>query len=251
MTCFCLRFASAVLVPLVIMTGGCGPRVVPETDHVIKAPGITITPSQFSDELNLKLTAYPFALREDPAGYNEAVLELASMLSEEAVMLAAARESNLRVTPAELATAEAAIKDDYPEDSFEQMLLENAISYPVWKARLEKDLLVQKVVQVHLVNAQVITPQDVVNFYGRYTSNIEETGHQTVPKETSGSGGDKTAHLPVSPGLDEAELVRQLRLEKSQTAYDRWIETLTSKYPVQVNKGALARFLMDTSIKKE
>lgn len=217
------QFGLMACLFLWIGVSGCSENQAPKPKaFVIKSGSVLISTAEFSQELELKLTAYPFDLKNDAEAYNAMVLDLVSSLSDELVFLAAAKDKGMVVSPLELEAAEARFRADFPEDSFEQMLLENAISYEVWKKRVLKDLVIQKLVNSELIQAQEITPDDVVAFYKKYEAM-----------------GKKTADM------DEAGLVRQLRLEKSQMSYEKWMDGLTERYPVEINKKAVAAFFVD------
>lgn len=80
--------------------------------------------------------------------------------------------------------------------------------------------MIEKFVRAELVDAQEITPEDLMAFYRDY----------------------EAARSSDQP-LDEKDLVRQLRMEKSQDAYEGWIAALKNRYPVEIDKKAVAAFL--------
>lgn len=204
---------------LLLATFGCTePPDTSAPDYLIKTGSITLLPVEFAEELDLKLSAYPYDYNKNPMKYNRLVFDLVSILSEESVLLAAAHDSNILVSDSELAAKESFYREDYPEDSFEQMLLENAISYPYWKTNLKNNLVIDKFIQQELKDKVEILPEDVVSFYNRHR--LQEA---------------------VS---DEKKLVSHLRNEKSQEYYDQWIMELKKQYPIDINKTALARFLI-------
>lgn len=219
---------SLTLLAFWVLAAACSqPKEPVPKPYVIRTGEMVISSDAFSDELDLKIIAYPFELKHDPQAYNAMVLDLVAVLSDELVLMAEAAERDIDISPAELDAAEQKFKEDYPEESFEQMLLENAISYPVWKNRLKKDMVISKLLEQELIGAQEITSEDVIAFYDRYA----RTGNQGNPKD-----------------LDEAGLVAQLRMEKSQASYETWMAGLKAKFPVEMNKKAIAAFLLDTSI---
>lgn len=212
-----------------VFLGASGCSDAPEkgvSQYVIKAGSIMISSEEFTEELDLKLAAYPYDFKKNTIDYNQMVFDLVSIFSDECVLLSAAIDAGIQISDAELVEAEAFVREDYPEDSFDKMLLENAISYPYWKKRLNKNLIMDKFIQQALRDKIEILPEDVVSFYNRHVSQESE-------KEPSGV---------VS---DENKLVLQLRLEKSQESYDGWITELKKQYPVEINKKALTLFLID------
>ncbi len=217
-----------VLANALLCISGCTEQQeIDSRTAVITAGTITIDLAAFSRELETKLSSYPYDIKENPEDYNAMVLDLVSDLADEAVLLAAAAAQDIEVSPEELDAAVAEFKKDYPEDSFDKMLLERAILYPVWKKSLKKDMVIQKLIGRDLVDVQEIHPQDMIAFYGSLA-------------------GEYNAQDNTSPGdMDEKELVQQLRLEKSRKAFETWMLGLKQKYPVQINQYSVTAFLIN------
>ncbi len=210
---------------LVFGAGGCtnAPETV-EPEYIIKNGSYVVLPGEFAKELDLKLAAYPYDFNKRQDEYNQLIFDLASILSEESVLLAAAHDLGIQATDEELASAEAFHREDYPEDSFQQMLLENAISYSHWKKNLKKNLIINKFIQQELKDKIEISSEDVISFYKR--------------------------HINQEIVADENKLVSHLRSEKSQESYDEWIIALKKRYPVDIDKNALTKFLIATQKNK-
>jgi hypothetical protein len=217
--CFFLLFGLFFL-----SVAGCTDESgTPMPEFVIKVGSNMVLSGEFAEKLDLKLAAYPYDLKENPAEYNQMILDLVFVLSEENVLLAGAGEIGIVVTDSERAAAEAFYREDYPDESFDQMLLENAISYQSWKRMLKNDLMIEKFIQLELKDKIEITSDDVVSFYARHK------GQESL--------------------VDEKQLISQLRLEKSEQSYGEWIRGLKNRYPVEINQKALTVFLID--LKKE
>jgi rubrerythrin len=164
------------------------------------------------------------------------VIHLATMLSEEMVLLSAAADKGISVTDQETQSAEDEFKTDYPGDSFEQILLKNAISYSFWKKRFEKNMIMEKLIDQDLKKKIELTSQDIVAFYQK---NLAHT-----------QGPDKTA-VVLKKIEDEQELVARLRTQKTQELYSEWISALEKEYPVEINKEKMKTFLIDIEKSKE
>jgi len=204
-----------------LAAGGCkNTQETPEPEYVIKAGSNIVSPLEFAEARDLKLAAYPYTLKKNPEEYNQMIFDLVSVLSEESILLAAAFDAKIQVTRKELDTAISLHRKDYPEDSFEQMLLENAISYVCWEKSLKKNLIIDKFIQQELKDKIEILPGDVVSFYNRHINQVIVS--------------------------DEKKLLAHLRMEKSQESYDGWIMALKKRYPVDINKVALTKFLIKT-----
>lgn len=209
------------------LTGCTTPEQIDPESAVITAGAITITRADFTQELEMKLISYSYTIKDRPDEYNSMVLDLVSDLSDEAVLLAAADAKGIEVSSEELDAAVAEFKKDYPEDSFDKMLLDRAILFTVWKKSLKKDMVIQKLIRRELVAAQEINPRDMIAFHGRLAD----------------EAGDKDN--AASNAMNEQDLVKQLRLEKSQDAFEKWMQGLKSQYPVQINQPGVRAFLVN------
>lgn len=210
---------------------GCGePKPAPE-EYLIKTAQLTISSEEFFEELDLKKAAYPYNIKTNPAEYNEMVIHLVKALSEEIILLSVAAEKGVTVSDQEVEIAEKEMKKDYPGESFDQMLLKNAISYDFWKKRFKKNMIMDKLIELELENKIEITSQDIIDFY------------KTIKKEAATKPGDVTSALTLIE--NENELVSRLRMKKTQESYGEWIQELWKTYPVEIDKEKLKTFLID------
>lgn len=223
-------FFILLLVPLVVSSCSDTPSPAPDT-YIIKTSVITINENEFAEELELKKAAYPYSIKDDPFTYNQLVLSLVKMLTEEAVLLTAAANLGVDVSDAQLDQAVAEFKEDYPDDSFEQILLENAISYPLWLHRFKKHMIMDKLIDQELRQKIEITSEDIVRFYETFQNELND-----------GTEGGKQSVLNRID--DEKELVSRLRMQKTQDRYESWIQDLAKLYPIQINNDRLKPFLI-------
>ena len=190
-------------------------------DYILKSGSLVISGAEFSEELELKRAAYSYGIQSDPEAYNTLIIDLVSQLSEELVLRCAARDKEIVVSGQEIQAAEDAFRADYPDDSFDAMLLENAISYDFWKRRLGVRLLMDRLIQLELRDRIEITSPDILSYYTLNKDKFESMG-------------------------DEAALVANLRMEKAEAAYPEWIKTLKETYPVSINRVKIEHYLKIT-----
>ncbi|WP_321491945.1 SurA N-terminal domain-containing protein [uncultured Desulfobacter sp.] len=224
--------AAGIAISIFLGSGCTDQKKVELKGVIIKAGTVEISRADFARELEVKWANYPYDIKDRADEYNAMVMDLVSDLSDEAVMLAAAAAKGIDVDAKELDLALADFKKDYPEDSFEQMLLERAISYPAWKKRLKKDLVIRKLILQDLVASQEIHPDDMIAFYDRVTGQ-------------GGGQGNNNNDDSNSEIMDENNLVFRLRMEKSQEIFGEWMQKLQDIYPVYIDKLVLSSFLMD------
>jgi hypothetical protein len=220
-----------VVAALAAAIGCSDPKPEADPVFILKTQVMGLTRDDFSDELDLKRAAYPYNFHEYPAEYNEMVMQLTQMLSEELVLLSAAADKGIVVSSEAVKAAETEFRRDYPEDSFEQMLLENAISYMFWKKRFTNNMIMEKLIDQELKARIEIKPQDIVEFYKTYDRSAGLTADEPTGNE------EKVNY--------EQELVKQLRMQKTQQAYDSWLKELSENYPVEINNRELKTFLID------
>ncbi len=187
--------------------------------NLLQSQDIVITTSEFIEELELRKASYAYNIKDYPSEYNNIVLQVVKDLSEEIVLLHVAREKGIIISEQDFKKAEAVFLKDYPDDSFENMLLKNAIEYSFWKKRFIKRLIIDRLIQQELREKIVISTEDVIQFYNKYK------------KEGK-------------PALSEDDLIVQLREQKTEEKYSTWIDEAIVKYPVDINKEELKKFLI-------
>ena len=173
----------------------------------------------FNNAFEIAKIAYEDNIKEQPEDLKKAQIRLLNELTVEMILLERAEELGISITEAELEKAVSAIKSDYPEGEFEKTLLEFAVSYDSWKERLRNRLILEKVIESELTNQITITPEDISEYYQKnYESRDEES--ESVQK---------------SEDINEA-IVKQLRRQKTEEAYNSWIEDLKAQYAIEINK---------------
>ena len=201
---------------------------------VLSSGDMMITRSEFEDHLELKMAAYPMDIRETPDEFNSMVMALVNDLTEELILLRAAREKEIGISENEYQKAEKRLKADYPEDEFEKMLLQNSVDYPFWKERFKQKLLMDKVVRQELMEKIEITSGEVVSYYNQLKTETESRENVKEKEQAP---------------MTEEKLVDWIRRRKAQKRYEEWVGGLSKKFPVQVNNEKLKSILK--SVPKE
>ena len=176
------------------------------------------TVGDFKRAFEITKTAYPHnALRED-AVYKEAQLRLLNHMIEEMIILERADELGIKITKSELEKVVTKIKEDYPKGVFEEMLLENAVTYESWEEGLKIRSIIEKTIEREVKSQIEITPGDISRYYKdkRNKENSIEDGKEIVNKS-------------------EALIVKELRREKAEKKYQKWINKLQERYTIEVN----------------
>jgi len=215
--------AAAVALALI----GCsGHDTSTGDEYLIRIGERVVTVADFNRAFEIAKTAYTHNSLQNPEDTNDAQLRLLNQMTEELVLLQRAGELGIDVSDEELEKAIEKIRADFPDDAFEQTLLEYAVSYKSWKSGLKTRLLMEKLVQQELKDETVIQPDEVAKFYEENYNN-----------DATQSGDTR------NPAAVEEIIVKQLRRVKIENAYRKWIETLRKRYTIDINKDQWNKIL--------
>jgi hypothetical protein len=206
---------------------GCGkPAASPEDQGVlVKAGGTAILVRDFQLALDAVRAAYDPALLREPLVAREIKSRLLDQLTQEALIRERGRVLGITVGEDERDRAEAHIRADYPGESFEQMLLQQAVSYPVWCEQLRMRLLADKVIDAELGSRLAVEPREIV-----------AAADKLPPAEKEQLRGGHAEPL-------RQRLLRRLRRQKLESAYPEWIERLRQEIRVTVDTRLRDRLL--------
>jgi hypothetical protein len=145
-------------------------------------------------------------------------------MTEEMILLERAEELGITITDSEIEKAFEDIKGDYPDNVFQNMLLEYAVPYHSWRKGLKTRLLMEKVVTKELGDQVEITPDDISRYYEEHFKDDNITSDVKA----------------VSKDINNI-IIKILRREKMEKAYAPWIKKLKKKYTVEINKVQLEK----------
>jgi hypothetical protein len=206
----------AALIAIAAIVSSCSQKS-PDQDYLIRVNDRVITVDQFKRSVDAASEeAFPGEQNVSFENIQDLRVRVLNQLSEELMIAAHASAIGLSVDDAELTSRVDAIKADYPDDTFQETLLENAVSFESWKQKLAMRMLVEKVVEKELVDQVDITSADVATY-------IQNHYPDGAPDEES-------------PDTTNQKIVRHLRHQKAEKRYPEWIESLRERYPVDVNK---------------
>lgn len=200
------------------LTGCSGANNVNGDEYLIRIGDRIVTVADFSRAFEIAKTAYPQSSMQNPEDVKDTQLRLLNQMTEEMILLQRASELGISISDAEVEQAVDKIKADYPDDVFEETLLENAVSYRSWEKGLKTRLLMEKLVEQELKDEIVITADEIATFY----------------KEIYGDDPSQTGAMQNSGDIEEI-IVKQLRRKKIELAYKTWMENLRKQYTVEIN----------------
>jgi len=231
---FCKMSRRIGPVFLLLLLAACGPREAePENQVLIRVRDRVVTVLDFTKAFEIAETAYSNNIRQQSEELRKAKLRLLNQMTVEMILLERAEELGVNITDAQLAQAVNEIKSDYPEGQFEETLLEFAISYDSWESRLKARLIMEAVIEKELKDRISITPEDIADYYQKNYPGRDANPESAEPTED----------------INEV-IVKNLRREKAEEAYQSWIKELKDKYVVEINSEQLERITGSKSIEE-
>jgi hypothetical protein len=212
---------------------------------LIRVGDSTITVRGFHEAFESGITS-PSVLYSDAEALREERYRTLTRLAEELIILERARELALVISDEELALAVDDVRKDFPDDTFEQTLIENGISYLAWEKGLRRRLLMEKVIQqdVSAASFQVPLPADNAsatamdaNFEAQIP--VDTADGRDIPLDAppeiaaehiddTGSTGDPEGDT----GTDKARVPPE---NGSESEYNAWIARLKEQYTIEID----------------
>lgn len=193
-------------------------------EYFIKVGERIITVGDFNKAFEIAKNAYPHNIIQRPEVNREARLRLIQQMTEEMILLERAEELGITMTDSQFEKALKEIKGDYPDNVFQEILLEYAIPFPSWREGLKTRLLLEKVITQELGGKIEITHDEISKYYEEHFQD-----DNTSPDVKA-----------VSKDINNI-IINILRKEKMEKAYTSWIKKLKNQYTVEINKKKLEK----------
>jgi len=209
-------FQYSIFIIMIDIAVSCGQ--VPENDQVIIRAGDSVITGEYLNQvIEIAKTSYPTNISDKKMV--QLRQKVIAELMEEVLIMERAREMGICISDNELEKAVMSIKKDYPENTFENMLLEQAIPFGLWKERLRKRLLIDKTIETDLKKNITISQKDIESFHHRY------------PKQSISPIGDHPLKNEiVKEATNSQEINSFLMKEKIEDSYNQWIKELKERY---------------------
>jgi hypothetical protein len=187
-------------------------------DYIIQVNDRKVTVEAFQRQFDQIKSDYTETTEIPAAEQAEMKRYLLNQLIEKLILLERAEELDIHVTDGEIDRRIEDIKADYPEGTFKEVLLEQAVIFHQWKEDLKTRMLMEKVIQNDLDPRVTLTQADISAYYEKYFIRDENESDSILPDES----------------LNET-LFQLARNQKKEEAYRTWINELQNRYQVDVN----------------
>lgn len=195
-------------------------------EYFIKLKDRIITVADFNKAFEIVKNAYPQNRIQQPEVVRKARLRLMQQMTEEIILLERAEELGITMTDSQVEKAIRDIKRDYPDNVFQEILVEYAVPYRSWKEGLKTRLIMEKVITQELGDKIEITHDDISKYYEEHFKNDNPSPDaKTMSKDVNNI------------------IIKILRKEKMEQAYTSWIKNLKNKYAVEINKKELEKMI--------
>jgi len=223
---YSIKFVSFICILWVGVTlVGCSDVDHKQKDeYVIKVGNKTISVADFNKAFEIAKNTYPQNSIEQPEVIREVRWRLVQQMTEEMILLQRAEELGVTINDSEVEKTLEELKKDYPDNVFQEILLEYAIPYRSWREGLKTRLLMQKVIAKELGDKIEITNDDISTYYEEHFKDDDTSSDvKEVPEDINNI------------------IKKNLRKEKMEKAYTSWIEELKNNYAVEINKKELEK----------
>jgi hypothetical protein len=216
---------------------GCSEeREISQIPHLIRVGDCAADKDDFEAAFQVLAAGYSADGLTEGGKMTHLKLRVLDQLAEELLLCQHAQELNLHVSVTELDHAVEKIKAQYPPGVFEEIMLEYAVPFNVWKKRLHARLLMMKVIEAELVDELDITYDNAAQF---------------LKDPLSGSAaGPKTKKDDKAQEQGAAALGR-LRRYQSEQAYGQWLDTLKDRYKLEWNKTEIKKVIGQNADQKK
>jgi hypothetical protein len=212
---FLLRIFIFLLVFL--MLSGCNnPSPGGKGVVLMKLGDRVVMVSDFKQAFEMAMAAYPTTALTDRNHLKVARIRLLNQMTDELVIMNRADELQITVSDEELNTAINNIIKDYPDQTFDQVLVEQSISFNRWRESLRKHLLIEKTIH-----------RDILGF-SALTGDSNPSGN---PKEKKNGASDAPESEDGSPEGDPA-----FERDSARDIYALWMAGLRKTHPVFIDK---------------
>ena len=205
-------------------------------EYFIKVGNKTISVADFNKAFEIAKNAYPQNSIEQPEVIREIRWRLVQQMTEEMILLQRAEELGVTIKDSEVEKTLEELKKDYPDNVFQEILLEYAIPYRSWREGLKTRLLMEKVITQELGDKIVVTNDDISKYYEEHFKDDDTAPDEAQIKDNNTSPNVKTESKNINNII-----IKILRKEKMEKAYAAWIKQLKNKFSVEINKEAFKK----------
>lgn len=192
-----------------------------DKDVLIQIKDNTVTVADYKKALEISKTAYQHNFTQNKKSLAFVQERLLKQMTEELLLKTYAKDKKITISNSELKKEIDKIKLQYPDNLFEQMLLENAISFKIWSERLKVRLLMEKVIKIEVTPKVKVTSSDMKEFYRKYFKDDLDPKQKKMAK--------------IRRENTNALLVQLLRKKKTEDLYKKWIDEIRVLYKVKIN----------------
>jgi len=227
-----MKYLHKIIIPAVLLLTVCfltsctKPESKDQDEYLVRIGERVVTVLDFNKAFEIAEAAFPHNALQDSSALKEAKKRLLNQMTEEMVLLERAKELGVSILESEVDKNIAAIKSDYPEGVFEEILLEYAVSYESWKKGLKTRMLIEKLIQKELSAQIVITADDISRYY--------EENYKAL--------NFKPDLESRSKDLNE-KIVKHLRRKKIEEIYKSWIEKIHKRFYIEINEKQWEKIL--------
>ncbi len=164
------RILLFLLIISLLWTCSCNLIEQPEEESVITIGNKTISRKEMRKEIERII--FDMGITDNDA--KTGIKAIINKIVEKNLILEYGKKNGITISAEELKSAVEIMRRDYPDDVFNEMLLERYIDFNEWKKNLGEELRIKKIVNTALADSAGITFEETKDYYEK---NLEEFRH--------------------------------------------------------------------------
>lgn len=212
-------FTGLILMLLLLSLSACKDKSPGNQGVVLMKLGDrVVTVNEYKQAFEMAMAAYPIKALTDRSHIKVAKVRLLNQMTDELVIINRADELKFTITDEELNTAVNHIIKDYPDQTFDQILVEQSISFNRWRESLRKRLLIEKTIR-----------KDIRGFSEPEVDSVDSTEPESLEKidEPDDSSNLREVTLEEEEDSDTT---------RAQDVYAAWMVELRKTHPVFIDE---------------
>lgn len=213
-----MKIKFIYILTIIFLISGCTKNSksdISDIEIIVHVGETIIDVNEFRAALEVTKLGYPHNdLQNSKIALKEDVL---TQLIEEQIIINEAQKKGLIYTKQEFAKDVEAVKKEYPDNIFEEVLKKNAIEFSTWERRFKREMQIKKGMKFLIAKEVTITPkelrQGVIDYCNKNNLN---------PKDIK---NDKEIGLII---------LEKVKREKSEKRYDNLLEDLKKNYKINI-----------------
>lgn len=236
-----LKFSShgliwcVLVLALLAVAAGCRKPVPPNVAATVN--GRAITYPELDKQLERSFPSQPTTMSQDQVQFQK--LELLRVMIDEEIMLQRAEKLGLIATAAEVDAKFNEIRAPYTQEEFQKQLDAQKLTVEELKAKLRRDLSVEKLVNKEIISQISITDKDITSFFegNKGAFNYPENSYHVAQIIVTPAPDSNVRNLKRDKAANEEQARRKVQMLEARLRQGEDFSALAQNYSEDPNSA--------------